>query len=462
MAVHLLDFQQEDFMKLKDQRSVLIANEMGTGKTYEAIALDLHKRNEQVLKGIEADGGRTDTLVVAPLTVLQDVWDFHYDTLTTLPVTVVAPKARDGSFMDFLVMGPGVFCVHWEALRLMEPALTKHPWLHIIADECHRAKNRTAQQTKALKKIEAPYKTALSGTPVVNRPDELWSILNWLYPLRYKSYWNFYKRYVDYTVENNRGRRYYKILGPKNSEQLLREIEPFYVRHLKKDVLKDLPDKYYTTIHVDLDPHQRKIYDMMRKDMIAWIGDQEEDLIAAPVVVAQLTRLQQFSCAYAGINPEGKVQLREPSSKIDALMEVLSDSDQQVVVFSRFKQLVKLVERRLSAAGISWVSLTGDTPQDERARNVRRFQAGKVRVFVGSIAAGGIGITLHSASTVVFLDRDWSPALNSQAEDRLHRYGQTQAVQVIDIIARDTVDLGRMTKLEQKKSWIRQILGDKE
>jgi SNF2 family DNA or RNA helicase len=225
-------------------------------------------------------------------------------------------------------------------------------------------------------------------------------------------------------------------------------------------VLKDLPDKYYTTIKVDLDPRQQRIYNQMRKEMIAWIGEQDDELLVAPVVIAQLTRLQQFSCAYAEINEEGKVRLHEPSSKIDALMEVLDESDGQLVVFSRFKQLVRLVERRLVAAGIPCVTLTGDTAQADRSMVVKQFQTGQARVFVGSIAAGGIGITLHAASTVVFLDRDWSPALNSQAEDRLHRIGQKNAVQVIDIMARNTVDLGRWQRLELKKQWIRQILGD--
>jgi SNF2 family DNA or RNA helicase len=142
-------------------------------------------------------------------------------------------------------------------------------------------------------------------------------------------------------------------------------------------------------------------------------------------------------------------------------MEVLDETDGQVVVFSRFKQLVRLVGKRLQRAGISYGMLTGDTPQEDRGKLVKRFQRGELRVFVGSIAAGGVGITLHASSTVVFLDRDWSPALNSQAEDRLHRIGQKSAVQVIDIMARNTVDLGKMQRLELKKEWIRRILGDK-
>lgn len=456
MGINLFPFQQDDVTYLEDQNNVLIANEMGTGKTYEAIARDLEIRKGTLGKL------STDTMVIAPLTTLESTWKMHFEDLTNLKVVVIDPKNRLASWDEFMQSGD-VFCVHWDALRLM-PELAEHSWMHIIADECHRAKNRKAQQTRALKAIKkAEWKTAMSGTPVVNRPDELWSILNWLWPYKYKSYWKFVREYVDSVTDYAAGHRYTKIVGPKNVNQLQKEIKPFFVRRLKVDVLKDLPDKYYTTIKVDLDPRQRKAYNMMRDDMIAWIGEHEEELLAAPVVIAQLTRLQQFSCAYAEMNPEnGRVRLTEPSSKIDALMEVLDETEGQVVVFSRFKQLVTLVGRRLGAKSISYVTLTGDTPQEERAGVVSRFQQGRARVFVGSIAAGGVGITLHAASTIVFLDRDWSPALNSQAEDRLHRIGQKNAVQVIDIVARNTVDLGRMQRLELKAEWIRMILGDKE
>ena len=399
------------------------------------------------------------TLVVAPLTTLESTWVYHFNELTDLKTFVVDPKERAASFQDFVNLRGHVFMVHWEALRLM-PELNSIQWLHIIADECHRMKNRKAQQTRALKTLSGMCRTAMSGTPVVNRPDELWSVLNWLYPTFYRSYWKFFNKYVDYNTKQVHGRTYREILGPRNPTGLLAEIRPFYVRRRKKDVLKDLPDKYYTEIKVDLTPTQRKAYETMRKEMIAWVGNQQEELLAAPVVIAQLTRLQQFAVSYADIDSDGRVRLTEPSSKLDALMEILDDTEDQVVVFSRFRQLVSLLARRLEDRSIPYSRITGDVPNAERAGVVQRFQRGESRVFIGTIGAGGVGINLHAASIVVFLDRDWSPALNLQAEDRLHRIGQKNAVQVIDIMARKTVDAGRHQKLEIKKSWIAQVLGD--
>lgn len=455
MAIELFEFQRQDVDYLEPRRAVLIANEMGTGKTYEAIERD--RRIRAKLPEMPHTVRNRGTLVIAPLTTL-GMWQEHFERLTSLTAVVIDPKDRDGSYNEYLMRGD-VFCVHWEALRLI-PELAKDLWLHVIADECHRAKNRKAQQTQALKKIKADWKTAMSGTPVVNRPDELWSILNWLDPTKYRGYWKFFNEYVDFTVIQTRGRAFRQITGPKNVKKLQTEIKPFYVRRRKVDVLKDLPDKYYTEIAVDLSPQQRKAYNTMKKEMVAWIGQQEEELLAAPVVIAQLTRLQQFACTFARLSEEGRVRMSEPSSKLDVVMELLDESEDQFVIFSRFKQVVNLLADRFKEKGITYVTLTGDTPQADRASVVQRFQSGSARVFAGSIAAGGVGITLHAASRVIFTDRDWSPALNSQAEDRLHRIGQKNAVQVIDIVARNTVDLGRNQKLELKKSWIRQILGD--
>lgn len=439
----LFDFQREDVKKLLEVENVLIGNEMGTGKTYEAIALDQERRTCT----------RDKTLVVAPLSVLPS-WKEHVEELTGLRVAMIDPKNRT----KLLKTEADWYLVHYEALRLM-PDLQKVPWMHIIADECHRIKNRKAQQTRALKQIKSRYRTAMSGTPVVNAPHDFWSTLNWLYPNIWRSYWQFYERYVEYEIQYPQG--YRAIKGPKNEKELLNKIGPYYVRRRKKDVLEDLPDKYYTKIWVDLTPQQRKAYEQMKKDLIAWVGENQATPLFARAVVAQLVRLQQFAVAYADVQPDGYVALADPSSKLDALMQVVEDNpDEQIVVFSQFKKLIRLLEGRLQRANISYRLLTGDTPQAARGASVRDFQEGRARIFAGTIAAGGVGITLHAASTVAFLDRSWSPALNGQAEDRLHRIGQRSAVQVIDIMAKQTVDLGRFQKLELKMDWIRRLLGD--
>lgn len=461
----LYEFQKEDVIKLVDRKSALIANEMGTGKTYEAIALDLWRRED-----IPAEwSGRAKTLVIAPLTVTHS-WEQHFrDLAPELKVCKMDPKKR-GNFLSTLYRDEAdVFICHWESLRLINKDVNQRGIIfhHIIADEVHRAKNRKAQQSRALKSLKGRYRTGLSGTPVTNKPHDLWNILDWLQKGSFGAYWTFYKRYVEY--ELTYPHEYHKVIGPKNVEELHGRMAGFYVRRRKVDVLKDLPDKYYDTIWVELDPKQRRAYDQMKKEMIAWLENQDDTKpLVAPVVIAQLIRLQQLAAAYADIIPSTRndsgtsVVLTEPSSKLDALMQLLEDNpNESIVVFSQFKQLINLAAKRMESASIPYVTITGDVDQDGRRDAIERFQSGEARVFLGTIAAGGEGITLTRASTVVFLDRDWSPGRNTQAEDRLHRIGQKNAVEVIDIVARNTIDLGRMQKIEMKKQWIAYMLDGK-
>jgi len=464
----LYPFQLEDVRKLEDQTGVLIANDMGTGKTPEALARDFLLRQRHP--------GAFKTLIVAPMTVLP-AWELHLDQFCpSLYYVTVNPKDREGSWRLFRRTGSDVLLTHWDALRLM-PWLQSIIWDHVIGDEIHRAKNRKAQQTRYFKAIKAKYKTGLSGTPATNQPQDLWSILNWLYPQDkyFKSYWRFYNTHVDFKIKYPEG--YHQIVGPKDEDILLNKIRPFYARRRKKDVLPDLPDKYYTQIPVILGQQQRKPYDDMRREMLAWVGEHQDQPLEAPVVIARMIRLQQLADAYASlseklVNKKDKetgevtqvmktiVTLTEPSAKLDAWQEKVEEApDKSLVVFTTFKGMVHLVCQRLDKMGISYVTLTGDTPNDERGQAVASFQDGTARVFVGTIQAGGIGITLTRADTADFLDRTWSPALNQQAEDRLHRIGQKNAVEIRDYVARDTVDLGRLQRLEMKWDWIKRLLG---
>lgn len=441
--------QQEDLDAIDPEwPNTLFAWDMGTGKTHIGIARDRQIRFNENPNGV--------TLVVAPLAV-HDSWQEKFQSLTPLTVRRVDPKNRH----DLFKKKAHVYIVHWEALRLM-PQLQDLGFQHVIADEVHRAKNRKSAQTKALKKIPALYKTGLSGTPATNAPQDLWSILNWLYPYEYRSYWKFYTRYVDYDIVYPHG--YHKINGPKNERELQDRISPFYFRRLKSEVLNNLPDKVYSRIWVDLTPEQRRAYDQMNEEMIAWIGEHQDEPLIAPVVIAKLSRLQQFALAYLSWDDdEGRYVMTDPSSKLDALMELIADNpSEQMVVFSQWKSPLKLAAQRLTKAKIPYAMYTGDESNVQRADSKQRFIDGRARILLASVGAGGEGVDglQQAAATAVFLDRDWSPSKNFQAEDRLHRGGQTRTVQVIDIMARNTVDLGRAQRLEQKWNWIQRLLGD--
>lgn len=453
--VELYPFQRDDVDKLIGCASSLNASEMGTGKTY-TLATICQERSPGLPK-----------LWVGPLQTLESSAEKIRQLGFDEPITFINPKNRDDSFKAYKKRGGYFFC-HWEALRLM-PDIKDHEWAEVVADEVHRAQNRKAQQTRALKMIKTSGKLGASGTPVTGAADKYWSVLNWLKPSEWTSYWKYYKRYVDYEIIYPQG--YHKYRGPLNADELVGKVAPYSTRHLKKEqccphhpqgVMPWLPDKYYTPVEVDLTPKQRRAYEDMRKEMIAWVGAHEHEPLVAPVVIAQMIRLQQFACAYASM-VDDKVILTEPSSKADAVMQIIEDNpDEPIVVYSQFNRMLDVIAARLDTHKIEYSTYTGRN-RSTREKDKKAFIRGETSVFLGNIAAGGVGLDelQHRASAMIFTDRLWSPALNNQAEDRLWRDGQKNAVQIIDIIARNTVDRGRHQRLEETWAWIKKLLGDK-
>jgi SNF2 family DNA or RNA helicase len=491
---------------------VLLGDDMGLGKTVTAIALDKEWRTFEhgELQKEWLGNVRHMTLVVT-LKSLISMWEEHFAQWNPdLKVLSLSNTARGSLVEASLQQKADVFIVNWETLRL-EPRLAQVKWLHMISDEVQKAKNRKALLTVAWKNVRALHLTDMSGTWADNAPDDGWSILNHLYPRKWSSYWAFYNHHILFQQKINpkTGQSYRKVLGVHDEESLQEDMRPFYVRRTKEAVLKDLPEKSYSCIRVRLHPQQRRAYDDMRRDMLAWVGEHESDVLAAPVVIAKLMRLQQLAVAYGEMrrieqftwrdlpsideldpdnvkymlnHPEmtfrvdpkaggnqtrvkeivSKLFLTDPSAKLDAFMELLEQlpAKESIVVFGQSKQAIHLLAQRLDKAGESYGILTGDVTSDRvRGQLVTDFQAGKFRVFMGTIKAGGVGITLHRASNMVFLDRDWSPSKNRQAEDRIHRIGQKNACMYYDLMADDTIDMGRFQQIQTKWEWIKKILG---
>jgi len=430
--------------------------------------------------------------VVAPLNTHTSWVEKYAMQAPQVDVTVIDRKDRD-AFVDAIRLRKGdVFLCHYEALRLM-PGLMRYNYQTMVLDEVHRISNRKAGQTRAAFQVgsQAKHRLAMSGTASGDKPQNLWSILHWLWPKYYSSFWRFEREYIDtYFVAdpNDEDGGYRKVIGVKNEARLHAQIEPFYIRHLKKQtccshhpngVMSYLPDKTYGRVWVDLSATQRKFYEQMRKQMIAWVGEHENEPLMAGIAIAQMTRLSQMALATPDVHQEWRnvkdkktgiverklvdvVTLHEPSSKIAAAQELIEDGGKPVVVFTSSKQVAYLAQQAFTRAKITSAVLSSDTPQAVRNTMVADFVHGKYMVFIGVIqaAAEGIDGLQHATDTAIFLDRSWSTIKNQQAEDRLHRGGTKNTVQIIDIMARSTVDLGRHQTLKAKWTWIKQILGD--
>lgn len=512
--------QQVAIEKFRGVRARLVGDSMGVGKTVTGIGLDFAMRKD------DPSVKDMPTLIICEKIGI-DVWDYHLKAMGVPPseILLIDPANRS-EFENALTLLQGFqakriktrpriryYVMHWDVLKSVEqvnekgtngkPKLT---WGHVIADEVHLAKNRKALRTIELKRIATEYKTGLSGTPADDKPWDIWSILHWLYPKKYRSYWRFYENHVLYVASGelpryNRwvkaggdfdsyrakfpsaGGGYRVAVGVKNIPELHREIRPFYIRRTLREVAPDMPEKIHVQppIVVKMGRQQRKEYEQMRDKAIALIGASRDGAggfqLLAPAVIAVLTRLQQMSLAtlapeweladddFVGDEDEmnwdmPKIVLAKPSPKLDAVMNLITTHEEEpFVVFTQFRGMADLVEEECQRLKIPVVKIHGGiTSKDVRTQLVDDFQQGKARVFVGTIAAAGKTITLTRANIVIFTDRSWNPSKNEQAEDRLWRRTQRNTVRVYDILAEDSIDQIRLERINQKADWIAALL----
>jgi len=412
-TLSLYPFQERGANYIQEWKRLIVADEPGLGKTAQAIV------------GLR---GQYPQLVVCPSS-LKLFWAQEYLRWSDVPAERIAFLwSQDKAVPE----GYDVYITHWDILRLTWQGLMRVKWAAIVADEAHRAKNRKALRTRALKKLDAPYKVLLTGTPIVNRPDEIWSLLHFLFPQQYRSYWRFVEEFCSVVINRWGG---YEIVGIRDREKMHRELRGKVIRRTKKTVLPELPDKRYMTIPIELYPEQIRAYTEMRDQMIARIND--DTILYAPVVLSQLMRLRQIAIGLGFFDSTNRC-----SSKIDAVVDFVMDRlPRKTVVCTQFVWVANQIKEALAAHKVSVGVLTGQTPMAERNVIVEDFQKNdKYSVISMTAETGGTGFTLTAADALVFTDRPWTPAVVQQAEDRIHRIGQKDAVLIVTLLAHGTVE----------------------
>ncbi len=472
-----------DFMA--EHPRTILADDMGLGKTVEAISLVHEFWLRHGPECLEPGELPTPALVVCPASLRRN-WQNEIVQWTGIDreqVQIIDGKNKAQRDKQAGRQDARWFIVNWEKLRLM-PQLADRGWSAVIADEAHRAKNKDAKQTKALYQLTAPVQVAATGTPIMNNPAELWSLLRWLYPDVYGpkvkggGYWPFYYRFVeDYPTQYGR-----VIIGVKNADALRFELKDKLVRRTKEDQL-DLPPKVRKVQQVDLNPQQRKLYEEAEKQLVLdiaehiqgqiegredveqYVRDAAEALASNPEKAqyvlpngaARITRLRQIASSPALLGGP------DDSAKLDAVIELVKDHPgKPFVVFTWFQETVRLLEKRLRKLKPA-VRVGTIAGSDDAAPVVKLFQDGDLDIVVCTIAKGGVGLTMTRADTAIFVERDWVPAINEQAEDRLHRIGQDSHVTIITLEAADTVDGEKVARANRLKSAIvTSILGGTE
>jgi len=362
---------------------------------------------------------------------------------------------------------PTIYVAHYEIFQdrsKVWPLLWKMGvWDFVGLDEAHRIKNRKAQCTKNIKKLYRKYSHTMTGTGFTNKPDEIWSLLDFLKAPKLRAYWPFRNHYCE--IEEHSGFQNVVGLKPKYEKEFREYVNLRGVRRLKREIFSELEEPLMREVLVDLNARQRKMYDEIKKELETL--DANGEPISSPVVLSQLTRLRQISCATPEVvdriwNPkserlETKIKLTEPSAKLDALMDVIDETDAPFVIFDNFAQMVSLIEARFNRKKIDYIRLLPSDNARQRADKVARFQTGEVKAFLSTIRLGSEAITLTASSRVVFTSRDYSPGANNQAISRCHRPGQKERVEVVHINARRTIDQRINNMLVRKSGWFAQI-----
>ncbi|SDE23109.1 DEAD/DEAH box helicase [Rhodococcus tukisamuensis] len=412
----------------------ILADDMGLGKTVQSLALICHAKS--------LDPTLAPVLIVAPTSVVPNWASEAARFAPHLRVVAVTETAsKSGAALPESAEGADVVVTSYTLARLDGEEYAAHRWSMLLLDEAQFVKNHRSKAYQWMRRIEAPTKVAISGTPMENNLMELWSLLSITAPGLFSSPTKF-QEYYRKPIETGGDA---ELLG-----QLRRRIRPFMLRRTKEQVAADLPEKQEQVLEVELSPQHRLLYDTQLQRERQKILGLVEDVDANRFTILQsLTLLRRLSLDPALIDDK---HAAVGSAKIDALIEQLEDviaGGHRALVFSQFTGFLDRVRTRLDDEGIGYTYLDGSTRN--RGQVLDEFKTGRAPVFLISLKAGGFGLNLTEADYCFLLDPWWNPASEAQAVDRTHRIGQTRHVMVYRLIAKDTIE-DKVLALQARKS----------
>ncbi len=430
----LREYQKQGFMWLKNLYSYgfsgILADDMGLGKTLQVISL---------LLSFKQEGQTKPSLVICPSSLVLN-WISETEkfapSLKAVAVTGNAEQRKEILSKE----SADIFITSYELLKRDIEIYCQKSFFFEIIDEAQYIKNHSTQNSKAVKLIKSTHRLALTGTPIENCLAELWSIFDFLMPGYLYSYPRFKTRFEIPIVRE----------GNKQASQTLQKlVSAFILRRLKKDVLKELPEKTETVIYSALSPEQEKLYIANVQSTKLKISSELEGNDRLQIL-ALLTRLRQLCCDPSLVYEN----YSEQSSKLEACLELIEESiasKHKLLLFSQFTSMLEIIQKKLEERGISYYKLTGDTKAEERLGIVNRFNSDATPVFLISLKAGGVGLNLTGADTVIHYDPWWNLSAQNQATDRSYRLGQKNRVHVYKLIAKGTIE-EKILKMQLNKA----------
>ncbi|WP_416826230.1 SNF2 helicase associated domain-containing protein [Ectobacillus polymachus] len=422
------DYQKHGYKWLKVLASHgfggVLADDMGLGKTLQSITFIVSELSSIRERGLPV-------LIVCPSSLtynwLYEITKFAPD----LQAIVIDGNKADREELQKDTKDVDVMITSYPLLRRDIKGYENQTFHTVFFDEAQAFKNPVTQTARAVKRIQADNRFGLTGTPVENSLEELWSIFHIVFPQLFQ------------------GLREYSHLSRK---AIARRVRPFLLRRRKADVLAELPEKIESLELSELLPEQKKLYTAylakLRHDTLKHL-DKDTIRKNRIKILAGLTRLRQI-CCHPALFVEG---YKGSSAKYEQLLQIVEESrlsGRRVLIFSQFTKMLELIGREITMRGQTYFYLDGQTPSEKRVEICNRFNDGERDLFLISLKAGGTGLNLTGADTVILYDLWWNPAVEEQAADRAHRMGQKHAVQVIKLVAHGTIE-EKMNELQEKK-----------
>ena len=420
----------------------LLADEMGLGKTLQIISLLLARKEKMQ--------NQLPSLIVAPASV---IYNWQAEVKKFAPSLNVALLDGTKKERERLLLDAKKYDLLISSYQSLNRDLEAYQNLIFdveVIDEAQNIKNQQSVTAKTVKVIKAHHKLALTGTPIENKLSELWSIFDYLMPGFLGSYPDFRKKYELPIVKEQ---------DKEAEDQLANMVIPFILRRLKKDVLRDLPDKDEEIVPVKMNKKQADLYNMQTQKIIAQLNGQgDEDFKRSRFqILAQITKLREICCDPHSLyeNYHGK------SNKLIATIELIKNNlanGHKILLFSQFTAMLDILHENLARLRLPLFTITGSTPKTKRQEQVQKFnQMAQPGVFLISLKAGGTGINLTGADVVIHYDPWWNLAAEKQATDRAHRIGQKHSVKIYKMVTEDSIE-ERIIALQQKKAELADII----
>lgn len=451
----LYDFQRKGAMFLRTMPHALLADVPGLGKSIQSLA--------------SVEDGDRKVLIFCPAT-LKYSWKTEIEKWQPNETVVVIEgnkKIRGeqwinglkGMYVNRSKVIPKYVIANYELLLHDIDILKEHEFDVIICDEATRISNPNAQTTVNLKTLKSKKRIALTGTPISNKPDDIWSIIDWLVPRYLGSYYQFKNKYCEMADDWGMNGEYSKISGYKNLDKLSEKVDRFMLRRTKEEVFDDFPPKMIENIVFELSEKERDLYVSIKEQLYQEINDlsllDTRNLAIIPVKMLRLKQCTGHTKLVGANEPE--------SSKLATLKDIIRPilaSGEKTIVFTQFAEMLHIITEELK--GYLPFAIYGDVDSQSRMQRVKEFNDAKGGQIIVMTEAGAYGLNMQSASYVVHYDAPWSIAKLQQREDRAHRIGNNKPVTVYNMIAKNTIDEYILKLLAKKNKVAVNILQDAE